>query len=884
MVLKSTSTRGNGGAKTDRSDAHPGIESSNELNGREKNSFFGFIENILERVLKYSKDRAKEPEQDSEAKKREEFINSQYRMLNSIDNLDEVIAKRKEYGLSITPAAQDYLDFVQGRDGVTDAWQLSHRAAFSLEDQIDAEEKGNDNLLDSLYDEGRLSAFHDEEKNTKELYRDMTQEEYNAWRAKAANETREFMNKMDKKLADNPDYHPDTLNSVLEYRLYQVFKNSNIDNLRENLENQFYGELVGNNLAIADSGLFPISTFANFQNGLIAAGLLTPKDDFINKHEASYDLYQENYKEYSEAMLEKRIISHIAQDKELLRAEDFDALIEKSNNDAFKKEMNVFKTLKENSKLSGKNEEIYKNRLDNFIRNYSEEYIYGLYGTTSENIRQADKINGLDYQEFARDFEKAAKVIKEKNLGDFLFKDAADEFRTPYIPKDDPKYKENVEAIAKFKTAAMTLLNYREAAFVSKPGDFVFETDKLSDVSKRLEELIAKDRDFGTSQIEKGKNAQKIIDDLFFNNERIYNYSKGVFGALDSDFEKLYKESNSQKDLRVAEKKALALFNDIKNGSINFGNLYSEIEKRFGGELKNYDQIEWRANPFAATMLKSAGILGPDLLRADDGYFANFQKKLVEIGHKSEIVGLYERLSLTSMITNKDPNIKKLMTLLANGYDTKWKSLGKDIYGYTQEINNPYKREEIAQRPVIASSYPRGAYDSLLKLVNFERDNDLLKSLEKGTTTLEEFANKYGDEYKKLLNDAKESLKENFLALKKGFETIKDYNNYLAANNHIEPEKVIEAIKEAGKKVIDVNPKFLDDVANGKHQEFIKKLADQIKEEYPNKKNVQKLLKEVLEKGAQQTIADQGLDGRTKEARFIKEVGAKIKEANELSM
>lgn len=32
MVLKSTSTRGNGGTKTDRSDVHAGIESSNELN------------------------------------------------------------------------------------------------------------------------------------------------------------------------------------------------------------------------------------------------------------------------------------------------------------------------------------------------------------------------------------------------------------------------------------------------------------------------------------------------------------------------------------------------------------------------------------------------------------------------------------------------------------------------------------------------------------------------------------------------------------------------------------------------------------------------------------------------------------------------------------
>ena len=42
MVLKSTSTRGNGGAKTDKSDVHAGIESSNELNGRERNSSLAF--------------------------------------------------------------------------------------------------------------------------------------------------------------------------------------------------------------------------------------------------------------------------------------------------------------------------------------------------------------------------------------------------------------------------------------------------------------------------------------------------------------------------------------------------------------------------------------------------------------------------------------------------------------------------------------------------------------------------------------------------------------------------------------------------------------------------------------------------------------------------
>lgn len=515
MVLKSTSTRGNGGAKTDRTDVHAGIESSNELNGRERNSFFGFLENILERVLKYSKDRKGEPEQDSEAKKREEFINSQYRMLSSIENLDEVIAKRKEYGLAITPAAQDYLDFVQGRDGVTDAWQLSHRAAYSLEDQIDAEDKGNDNILDAMYDEGKLSAFYDEEKNTKELYRDMTQEEYNTWRGKAADETREFMNKMDKKLADNPDYRPDTLNSVLEYRLYQVFKNSNIDNLRENLENQFYGELVGSNLVIPGGDMFPISTFANFQNGLIAAGLLTPKDDFINKHEASYDLYQENYKEYSEAMLEKRIISNIAKDKELLRAEDFDALIEKSNNDAFKQQINVFQKLKENFNLSGKNREIYRDRLDNFIQNYSVNFVYGIYGTTRENVRQADKISESTYQRLASDFNRAAEEIRNEGLDGFLFKDEAGELDTG----DDLEYETGVRAIARFKTAAMSFLNYREAAFISKPGEVVFETDKLSDVIERIEDIIVNDRDFSASQIEQGKKPKKSLTIFFFKKE-----------------------------------------------------------------------------------------------------------------------------------------------------------------------------------------------------------------------------------------------------------------------------------------------------------------------------------------------------------------------------
>ena len=65
--------------------------------------------------------------------------------------------------------------------------------------------------------------------------------------------------------------------------------------------------------------MFPISTFANFQNGLIAAGLLTPKDDFISKYEAGYDLYQQNFEKYNDLKQNERLASEIAKDKELLR-------------------------------------------------------------------------------------------------------------------------------------------------------------------------------------------------------------------------------------------------------------------------------------------------------------------------------------------------------------------------------------------------------------------------------------------------------------------------------------------------------------------------------------------------------------------------------------
>lgn len=882
MVLKSTSTRVNGGIKTDRSDVHAGIESSNELNGREKNSFFGFLENILERVLKYSKDRNGEPEQDSEAKKIGEFMSSQYRMLNSIENLDEVISKRKEYGLAITPAAQDYLDFVQGVDGATDAWELSHRAAFSLQDQIEAEDKDNDNLLDSLYDEGKLSAFHDEEKNTKELYGDMTQEEYNAWRAKAADETREFMNKMDKKLADNPDYRPDTLNSVLEYRLYQVFKNSNIDNLRENLENQFYGELVGNNLAIKDGGLFPVSNFANFQNGLITAGLLTPKDDFISKYEAGYDLYQQNFEKYNDLKQNEHLASEIAKDKELLREGKFDELLKKDHGKVLNEEIKRLQTLKTNSTLNERNKKIYEDRLNSALRNFSELAIINFY---EGDVNKVEGIaNTSAYDGLVREIRTSLSSLGSQ-VGKLKYNEVADD-NSGFDNLDEYELGKLNMQIEDFKTKIDNFIDFRKEEGLSELEGIISPDKTLSEILDDIKSVAYYEKHYGVSDIERGEKVDNAFKNLFMQDVVNSDYSRFTFEKLNFDFDKLYKETNKQKDLRIADKKALDFFRDIKDGAITSKNLEKEVENRFGQELKDYDKIEWRANPLATTMLQAIGILRESLNFSRDG-FKHFDEEVKMLGKQLAeeglgIKNLSERLSLTSIIKEKDPNIEKFISLLSNGFNLSYKEQSKDIYGFAEKINNPYEREKILVEYDL--DYPVQALKSLMDLVAFEREKGLIEGLEKGATTLEEFIEKYGDEYKKLLNDAKESLKENLLALSKGFNMTKDYNNYLAANNNIEPEKVIEAVREAGKKIIDVSPKFLDDVASGKHQELLKKLADQIKEEYPNKKNVKKLLEEVLEKGAQQTIVDKGLDGRTKEARFIKEVGVKIKEANELSM
>ena len=858
----------------EKADLLPGLGDQNKLSISETKSFLGVVGSVFQKIKNYIESPEAKTELE-EQKIKEDFEKDQYYMIDK--DLDKVISLRKEHNLSMPPAVQDYIDFVQGRDDVTDAYGLKTRAKYALKDQIIAEGKGNKNLLDSLYDEGKLSAFHDEEKNTKELYSDMTEEEYNAWRTKAADKTKEFMKRMDKKLADRPDYLPDTLNSVLEYRLYQLLKNSNTDNLRKNLEDQFYGELVGHNLIAPDEGsLYPISTFANFQNALISAGLLTPKDNFINKYEASYDLYQKDFEKNNDLKQEERLALEIAKDKELLREGKFDELLKKDHGKVLNEEIKRLQALKTNSTLNEKNQKIYEERLNSALRNFSELAIINFYSGDVNVVRNV--ANSRDYYVFISDIEGLFSILDQEKIGNLKYGEE------PGLDIDTPQYRLK-NLVEKFKNAIENFDNFREQQGLPKLESVVNSEKTLSEINDEIKNIVHYEKEYGVSNIEDGKRVDSAFRSLFLQDVENYDYDQFRFEKLNSDFDKLYKETNKQKDLRVADKKALELFRDIKDGVVTSTNLEQEIENRFGKELKSYEQIEWRANPLATTMLQAIGFLREDLTYSKNA-IEHLNKEVGRIEGQLNIKNLAERLSLASVIKERDPNIKGLISLLANGFDPAYKMQGRDMYGLTEKINNPYERERIFEKD--DNIYPTQALPSLRNLVIFEREKGLIEGLERGTTTLEDFANKYGDEYKKLLNDAKESLNKNFEALAKGFKGASSYEKYLSTNPSIDPDALVDKIKNDGlkekNKVIDVNLKFIREVADGKHQKFIEKVIDLVKDQYQGPVNMQALVTQVYTRGAKAVIAKEGLDGRTKAAKFIKFVEKTIKSISEPSL
>lgn len=118
---------------------------------------------------------------------------------------------------------------------------------------------------------------------------------------------------------------------------------------------------------------------------------------------------------------------------------------------------------------------------------------------------------------------------------------------------------------------------------------------------------------------------------------------------------------------------------------------------------------------------------------------------------------------------------------------------------------------------------------------------------------------------------------------------------YSSLNLSPEARKVIEEAKlkykedllEKQEKNLNMDENFVKDVAKGEYSDFVKEAIKIVKEKYPEKENlkeVEELLKEISKKGASQTISDNNIDGRSKDARFIKDMDAKIKQMKEDSL
>ena len=514
---------------------------------------------------------------------------------------------------------------------------------------------------------------------------------------------------MNKLLSENKDYTPDTLTSVLNYRLYNILKKSwaNEEELRNKIERDFADDILGNALAPLS-----VENFSEFSTALQALGILSPNNQFISKNVAEIDIYQQGYESHSEMAKRRELVFEIAKDKELLREGKFDELLKKDYGEFVNEQIMNLQALKANPDSDKK---MYQNQLEKVLGNFSE---YSIISFLGGDIKKKKIASSEKYNNYVKEIHETINTLFEMELG------------TLSIDVIGNSLKRKIDNFNEFrKDKGLPLIDKN-----------FFDSKTISEISKELTVLFKNERSFGVSDEEKGGKLREDINEIFLLKGSRHGYEEFILRKLNSDFGKLYEEANKQKDLGSADKKALILFEDIKKGLVDASNETKEIKKRFSKEIKNYDKIEWQANPFATTMLQAVGFLNEELYLSD---------------------GTDEFKSFRSSI----------------------KDLKDNPYSLTNKIKN-------------------------------------------------------------------------------------------------------DGLKEKN-KVIDINSDFVKSVANGKRNDFIKATMDILKDKLPegkNKTEIKKLVQEVLDKGAQKVIEEENLDGRTKEARFIKAVDKKIKEVSELSI
>lgn len=858
--------------KTEKDGKYPGLSNNNKLSAVEERGLLGKIGFLFEKIASF----IEVPEQ-KEFRKKQELDQAKENFIKTQTNyifkrkIDELIDTREKYDLKIPAAAIDYNRFVRGKDDEPiDKTALTNRAMEALKNQIFAEENGEESYIDYLYTEGKVHDYADEAEAMQDLYEGMSQDEYNMWRYKAERGLEALIKRIEKLLSERPGYEPDTLTSVLNYRLYQIIKDRDVwkrseEETRKNIEKRFGDDLLGN-------ALYPLSVenFSEFSTGLQALGVLSPNYKFISRNVAKVDIYQKGYELFSELAKEKEIALAIAKNMELLRTENFDELIGK-NKDNFSKflleKIETLKNLQENSTLSKRNMDIYKRELALAIHNFPEVVLAEKLGA---DLNLRNMASTEEYQKYKVNMFTIGGHVKRnydllKSFAEFR---AQNGFKNTEILErvtSKEAYDENYDLEESDVKAIKEILDKDKAGFEDE-----YKFAKYLDIQEKLLRTTSLSANFDWVANE---NSRYVINAL---------------EKLSADFEELYKETYNNREALLIDKKAMTFYEDIKNGTIKPSENGEVVEflNRFKDELRDYLPIEWRVSPLASTIGQALGVLNinnQEVSRSNPGYIEAYQGTIDLLKNK---IGVSEQdmrnmLSISSMSERPKSKIHDLVKLLELGFDPKLESKGYDPLGSLAKIDNFYEKYSIVEDRRRNDLVRVDALDNLLA---FEKKESFKEKLENGTETLESLKEKYSN-YQKLLDDAKVVLKKYIEAESKGFRSLAGYNDYKLEMAPMNFDDLADGVKERIKlKTIDTNLKLIREVADGKHQKFIEKIIDLVKDEYKGPVNMQALVTQVYTRGAKAVIAKEGLDGRTKAAKFIKSVEKTIKSMSEPSL
>ena len=858
--------------KTIKDELIHGLGDNNKLYIREQNGLLRKIGFLFEKVMSFievpEQKEFREKQERDQAK--EDFIKSQTRYIFE-GKIDELIDTREKYDLKIPAAAIDYNRFVRGKeDEPIDKTALTNRAKEALRNQIFAEENGAESYIDYLYIEGKVHEYVDEAEAMQDLYEGMSQDEYNMWRYKAEKGLDALIKRMEKLLSERPGYEPDTLSSVLNYRLYNIIKDRDVwkrseEETRKNIEKRFGDDLLGN-------ALYPLSVenFSEFSTGLQALGILSPNHKFISKNVAEVDMHQKGYESYSELVKEKEIALAIAKNMELLRAENFDELLEKNKGNSSKfllGKIEPLKNLQDNSALSERNMNIYKRELALAIRNFPEFVLAEKFGADS---KLRDMASTEEYQKYKVNMFTIGGHVKRnydllKSFAEFR---AQNGFKTPEILErvtSKEAYDENYDLEESDVKAIKGILEKDKAGFEDE-----YKFSKYLDMQEKLLRTTSLSANFDWVANENSRYVTNMLE------------------KLSADFEELYKETYNNREALSIDKKAMAFYEDIKNGTIKPSENGEVVEflNRFKDELKNYLPIEWRVSPLASTIGQALGVLNinnQEVSRSNPNYIKAYQETIDLLKDK---IGVSEQemknmLSISNMSERPKNKVHDLVKLLELGFDPKLESKGYDPLDSLAKIDNFYEKYSIVKD---RRKNDLVKVDALDELLAFEKKESFKEKLESGAETLESLKEKYSN-YQKLLDDAKVMLKKHIEAESKGFRDLARYNDYRLEMSPMNFNDIVDGIKERIKlNAIDINLKLIREVADGKHQKFIEKVIDLVKDQYQGPVNMQALVTQVYTRGAKAVIAKEGLDGRTKAAKFIKSVEKTIKSISEPSL